>query len=103
MRTMYVLTALLACPLSMIARAGSNDAKAVYEQKCKGCHSIGGDGGKLANLGGKLDGVGTKRDPAWLESYIADPKSQMPDARMPRFRFEPAELRDLVAYMQTLK
>ena len=85
------------------AWAGADDAKALYDQKCKTCHSIGTDAGKMANVGGKLDGVGAKRDAAWLKAYIADPKSKMPEAKMPKIKLEPAQLDDLVAYMQTLK
>jgi nitric oxide reductase subunit C len=85
------------------AHAGADEGKTLYDQKCKTCHSIGGDAGKMANVGGKLDGVGSKRDAAWLKAYIADPKSQIPNAKMPKAKLEPAQLDDLVAYVQTLK
>ena len=42
------------------------DGSAVYDKKCKTCHSIGGVGGAMAKMGGPLDGVGAKRDEAWL-------------------------------------
>ena len=101
---MWGLAALLAIPISATgASANANDGKAVYEQKCKACHSIGGDSGKMANLGGKLDGVGAKHDADWLGDYIADPKSRMSDAKMPRLRLEAGELDDLVDYMKTLR
>ena len=85
------------------AYAGADEGKTLYDQKCKSCHAIGSDAGKMANVGGKLDGVGGKRDAAWLKAYIADPKSKMPDAKMPKIKLEPAQLDDLVAYMQSLK
>jgi cytochrome c2 len=85
------------------AYAGADEGKTLYDQKCKTCHSIGSDAGKMANIGGKLDGVGSKRDAAWLKAYIADPKSKMPDAKMPKVKLEPAQLDDIVAYMLTLK
>ena len=50
-----------------------------------------------------LDGVGTKRDAEWLKGYLADPKSAMPDAKMPKMKLSEQQLDDLVAYMLTLK
>jgi nitric oxide reductase subunit C len=86
-----------------VALAGADEGKALYEQKCKVCHSIAGQGGKMADKGGSLDGVGTKRDAAWLTKYLTDPKSAMPDAKMPKMKMTESELADHVAYMQTLK
>ncbi|MGH7894468.1 MAG: c-type cytochrome [Candidatus Binatia bacterium] len=96
----------LGAALLMIAAglpAIAAEAPEVYEKKCKLCHSIQGEGGKQAEKGGKLDGVGAKRDAAWLKAYIEDPKSKMPDAKMPKLKLAPEELDALVAYMLTLK
>ncbi len=89
--------------LASFAWAGSDEGKALYEQKCKACHSIGGDAGKMAHLGGKLDGVGARRDAAWLKAYLADPKSKVPEAKMPKVSLAEQQLDDLVAYVLTLK
>jgi nitric oxide reductase subunit C len=94
-----MLLAALAVPF--VARA--EDAKALYEKKCKVCHSIAGDAGKMADKGGPLDGIGSKRDEAWLRAYFADPKSKIPDAKMPKVKLTQAEWDALVAYMLTLK
>ena len=83
--------------------ASAADAPASYDKKCKLCHSIGGVGGKQAEKGGALDGVGSKRDAAWLEAYLRDPKSKMPDAKMPKLKYDDAELKALVDYMLSLK
>jgi nitric oxide reductase subunit C len=85
------------------ARAGEAEGKALYEQKCKVCHAIGDDRGKMANIGGPLDKVATKRDAKWLREYVQDPKSKMPDAKMPKVKLSDKELDDLVAFLQTLK
>ena len=82
--------------------AGADEGKALYEKKCQLCHSIGGVGGKQADKGGKLDGVGKKRDAAWLKAYFADPKSKIADSKMPKMKFTDSEWDDLVAYMLTL-
>jgi nitric oxide reductase subunit C len=85
------------------ARAGADEGKALYETKCKVCHSVGGAGGKMADKGGALDGVGSKRDAAWLTKYLTDPKSAMPDAKMPKIKMTESEMADYVAYLLTLK
>jgi cytochrome c2 len=83
--------------------ASAADAPEVYEKKCKACHSIKGDGGKMADKGGALDGIGAKHDAAWLKAYIEDPKSKMPDAKMPKLKLAPEEIDALVGYLGSLK
>lgn len=62
---LVVLTALFAPG----ARGAGEDGQAVFDQSCKGCHTIGG--GKL--VGPDLQGLATLRDRAWVESFIRDP------------------------------
>ena len=62
-----------------------------------------GDAGKMASLGGKLDGVGAKHDAAWLKEYIANPKSKKPDSKMAKVTLTDQQLSDVVAYLATLK
>ena len=83
--------------------AGAEEGKAFYAEKCRVCHSIAGDAGKMADKGGKLDGVGTKHDEKWMRAYLADPKSQMPDAKMPKIKMTEQQFNDIVAYMMSLK
>jgi len=96
-------TGLLVVAGASLARGGADEGKALYETKCKVCHSIAGDAGKMADKGGPLDGVGAKRDAAWLRAYLKDPKSQMPDAKMPKMSLTDQQLDDLIAFMLTLK
>lgn len=84
------------------ARAGV-DVKPMYDKYCKVCHSIAGDGGKQAEKGGALDGVGSKRDGDWLKKYIADPKSVLPESKMPKLKMTDEELDAYVQYMLSLK
>jgi nitric oxide reductase subunit C len=84
------------------AWAGAEEGKALYDKQCKVCHSIGGEGGKMADKGGPLDGVGSKRDAAWLEAYLRDPKSKIEDAKMPKMKLTDEQIADLIAYMRTL-
>ena len=79
-----------------VSSARAEDAQALYDKKCKACHSLHGDAGKFAEKGGPLDHVGANRDEAWLRAYFADPKSKMPDAKMPKLKLAPAEWDTLV-------
>ena len=75
----------------------------LYEKKCMLCHSLGERVGKKADLGGPLDGVGSKRDEAWLLAYFADPKSKIEGAKMPKLKLKPEEWDAMVKLMLSLK
>lgn len=51
------------------AASAAPDAKAVFQQKCAGCHTIGGG----RTVGPDLAGVGAKREPAWVTRFILEP------------------------------
>ncbi len=86
------------------AFAGADEGKKVFEaKKCISCHSLGSEKGAMAKLGGPLDGVGSKRDAAWLKAYLADPKSKIPNAKMPKQNLSEKEIDDLTQYMLSLK
>lgn len=103
MKTTTILATFLAAGLLHASSGRADDAKALYDKKCKACHSIGDDKGKFADKGGPLDHVGSKRDEAWLRAYLADPKSKIPDAKMPKLKLSAAEFDTLVQYMLSLK
>lgn len=48
---------------------GAAGGKAIFEQKCIGCHTIGG--GKL--VGPDLKDITKQRDPQWIKNFITDP------------------------------
>ena len=83
--------------------AWAADAPAVYDKKCKGCHSVGGAGGPMAKMGGALDDVGAKHDEAWLRAYLKDPKSKMDNSKMPKIALSDPDTDQIVAYLMTLK
>ncbi len=85
------------------AWAGAAEGKGVYETHCKTCHSVAGEGGKMASMGGPLDGIAATHDEAWLKAYIADPKSKVPASKMPKLKLSEEQLSDVVAFLMTLK
>ena len=93
--------ALSLCLLPGLSGA-SEDVQALYAQKCAMCHSIGGEGGAMAALGGALDATGSKRDAEWLRAYLSDPKSKLEGAKMPKLPLGDEQLDGLVTYMLTL-
>ncbi len=102
-RLHWPLTIVLALTIgSSVARA-EGSGQELYEKKCKLCHSIKGEGGKQAEKGGPLDGVGGKHDRAWFEKYLQDPKSMLPDSKMPKLKFTDDELKAVVDFLLTLK
>jgi cytochrome c2 len=73
--------------------------KVYAAQKCHLCHKIGAVGGKM---GPDLSAVGAKRDAAWMEKYLLNPKMVDPKNKMPAVKVKPQDLADLIAYLGTL-
>ncbi len=76
--------------------------KQLYEVKyqCQACHTIGGTGGyvgpNLSNAGGWLT-------PAWIEAWLRNPQSLIPNTIEPRRNFTDDEVTALTAYLMTLR
>jgi len=85
------------------ASLADDDIKAFYVEKCEVCHSLGGKGGKMAAVGGALDGVGSKHDAEWMRTYLTAPKTAMPGAKMPAIKMTDQQLDAMIAYMMSLK
>jgi len=103
-----IVTSFVAVLASTLLTTGSAsaediDVQALYDKKCKVCHSLGGEAGKMAEKGGPLDGVGSKRDAAWLRAYLLDPKSKIEAAKMPALKYTDEELDAFIDYMLSLK
>jgi ubiquinol-cytochrome c reductase cytochrome b subunit len=75
-------------------------AQLYLRSACSACHSLNGEGGKS---GPPLNGVATRRDKAWIEGHFLDPQKFFPGSAMPPYRFQPAEMERMLAYMLTLR
>ena len=74
----------------------------LYEKKyeCQSCHTIGSSGGYV---GPSLNNVGNWLTPAWIEAWLRDPQALVPGTVEPRHSFTEDEIKDLTAYLLTLK
>jgi hypothetical protein len=76
--------------------------KQLYEVKylCLSCHTIGSTGGYV---GPNLSNAGNWMNPAWIDEWLKDPQSLVPDSIEPRRNFTDQERTALTAYLMTLK
>ncbi len=71
-RTQQRILVAVAAAMCMTATAyAADEAASYFRQNCMSCHTIGG--GRL--VGPDLKDVTTRRDRAWLQRFIANPKS----------------------------
>ncbi|RMF69895.1 MAG: hypothetical protein D6743_01150 [Calditrichaeota bacterium] len=74
-----------------------DEGKALFRQaRCISCHLVEGKGGPLAP---DLAKVASKAKPAWLYSYLLDPKAFQPDVPMPQYGFTREQAAKVTAYM----
>jgi mono/diheme cytochrome c family protein len=76
--------------------------KHLFESKygCQSCHTIGSSGGYV---GPSLNDVGNWLTPAWIEAWLRNPQALVPAASEPRQSISEGEIRDITAYLLTLK
>lgn len=76
--------------------------KSLFETKyaCQSCHTIGSSGGYV---GPSLNGAGDWLTPAWIESWLRNPQALVPGASEPKQPISENEIRDITAYLLTLK
>jgi mono/diheme cytochrome c family protein len=76
--------------------------KQLYEVKyqCQSCHTIGGTGGYV---GPNLNNAGNWLTPAWIQAWLRNPQSLVPDTIEPRRNFTENEVQSLTAYLMTLR
>jgi mono/diheme cytochrome c family protein len=76
--------------------------KQLFETKyqCQSCHTIGSSGGYV---GPSLNNAGNWMTAAWIEAWLHNPQALVPGAIEPRHSFSDGEVKDLTAYLLTLK
>ena len=104
MRTHLIAAALIGCAVvagTALADDGdSQRGKQLYSAKmCNLCHTLAGESGPMAQVGGPLDGLAAKRDAAWMNAYLKDPTKVIPNAQMPKTELTDQEIADLTAYL----
>ncbi|MBP9089274.1 MAG: c-type cytochrome [Kofleriaceae bacterium] len=72
----------------------------IFTQLCTACHALGGSGG---TVGPALDGVGTRRDAAYLTGWLKDPQVIKPGTTMPKFPLTDEQLSELVQFLAAQK
>ncbi len=82
------------------AVAATVDRPQIYNQLCIACHALGGQGG---DVGPALDGVGARRDAAYLHRWLTDPLAVKADSLMPKLPLTSGQIDELVAYLSHLK
>ena len=98
-RTVLFVLGCVLCSTPVLA----GDGAAIYQKRCKTCHSVAGSGGPMAKMGGPLDGIGSKRDKVWLAEFLKNPKSKEPDSKMPALRLTDEERDAVIEYLLSLK
>ena len=76
--------------------------KQLYEVKyqCQSCHTIGSSGGYV---GPSLNNAGNWLNPAWIEAWLHNPQKLVPGTIEPRQSFSEDEVKDITAYLLTLR
>lgn len=75
--------------------------KALFEEhKCGTCHEIEG---REVTVGPNLSGVGLRLKPEYMMQWLEDPQSFVPDTQMAAPEANRKQLRELVAYLQSLR
>ncbi len=76
--------------------------KRLFETKygCQSCHTIGSSGGYV---GPSLNDVADWLTPAWIEAWLRNPQALVPGTIEPRHSLSESEIRDMTAYLLTLK
>ena len=69
---------------------------------CAGCHQLGQET-VTAKVGPPLSRTGSKVSRKWLDSWLANPRSYLPNAKMPRYGLNPEAVQALSAYLMTFR
>jgi len=80
--------------------AKKSDRPMIFNQMCIACHSLEGQGG---SVGPALDGIGERRDRAYIELWLHDPMQVKSDSKMPKLPLSDEDIVELGAFLSQLK
>ncbi len=66
----------------LAAAAQSPAAALIQQENCLACHTLGGQGG---STGPRFEWIGSRRDAAWIDAYLAAPAAFAPGTSMPAY------------------
>lgn len=78
----------------------ANPPPAIFGQLCTACHSLNGIG---VTVGPALDGIGSRRDEAFLARWLKDPFSIKADSKMPKLPLSESDIEALSKFLSKLK
>lgn len=83
------------------AAQAAETGKRLYANKygCNGCHSLGGEGGKV---GPALDRAGFRLNGTWVYRWVKNPQAMKPETRMPALGLSDADAKAVTMYLGTL-
>ncbi len=98
--TLMLLGFILVIGVSSAEEGDVQSGQRIYAEKmCNLCHTLAGESGPMAELGGPLDQIGATRDAAWIRLYLKDPTAALPGAQMPPAELTDQEIADLIAFL----
>jgi cytochrome c2 len=82
--------------------AMATHGKELFDNKyqCQSCHTVGVSGGYV---GPSLNNIGNWMTPAWIEAWLRNPQVLVPDTVDPHRMFTETEVKDVTAYLLTLR
>lgn len=98
MRRAYAFAAAL---LAVYPAAALEPGRALFDASgCRACHAVAGRGG---NAGPDLSFVGLRRERAWLDAWLKEPRALKPDTLMTHPGLSKGDRRGLVEYLSGLR
>ncbi|MEK6591336.1 MAG: c-type cytochrome [Nitrospinota bacterium] len=80
----------------------SRGVQLIKESGCFGCHNIMAFQPERIKIGPDLDKVGSKVNPEWIVRWIKNPKSYLPDTRMPDALLSDENVKAIASYLLNL-
>lgn len=90
----------IAVPAGSGGVAKAESRPQIFNQLCVACHALGGQGGIV---GPALDGIGSRRDAAYLSKWIHDPAAVKPGTAMPKMPLSEGQIDEIVAFLSHQK